>query len=97
MLSLYWPVPDPAEAEGVAKTSIAPTSSAARAPRSAPRRIRFYLTLCGSTRPDRKGGTVRQRLPIVLSAAALVVSVLGQTSLGQAAGEAVRASVPFAD
>jgi hypothetical protein len=32
---------------------------------------------------------MRQRLPLLLSATALIVSVLGSTSLGQAAGDAV--------
>jgi hypothetical protein len=40
---------------------------------------------------------VRQRLPLVLSALALVVSLLGATPLGEAAGNAARVTVAFAD
>ncbi|HKP18500.1 MAG TPA: hypothetical protein VJT84_08475 [Gaiellaceae bacterium] len=39
---------------------------------------------------------MHQRAPIVLSSAALAVAVLGATPLGQAAGENLRAVVPFA-
>ena len=39
---------------------------------------------------------MRQRLPLVLSAAALVVAVLGSTPVGGAAGAALRDVVPFA-
>jgi Collagen triple helix repeat (20 copies) len=37
---------------------------------------------------------VKQRLPLVLSAVALVVAVLGATSIGQAAGRTVLAAIP---
>lgn len=37
---------------------------------------------------------MRQRLPLVLAATALVVAVLGTTGLGQAAGHAVAAAIP---
>jgi hypothetical protein len=39
---------------------------------------------------------LRQRLPLILSAIALVVSLLGTSPLGQAAGNAVHAAVPLA-
>jgi hypothetical protein len=39
---------------------------------------------------------VRQRLPFVLSATALIVAVFGSTPLGEAAGRLVRAVPPFA-
>ena len=40
--------------------------------------------------------TMRQRVPLILSVTALVVAVLGSTGLGRAAGETVRAVIPFA-
>jgi hypothetical protein len=39
---------------------------------------------------------VRQRLPLIFSATALVVSLFGATPVGQAATNAVRAAVPLA-
>jgi hypothetical protein len=39
---------------------------------------------------------MRQRLPLILSSAALVVSFLGSTGLGQSAVHAVKAAVPLA-
>ena len=39
---------------------------------------------------------MRQRAPLVLSSAALVVAVLGSTPIGHAAGERLAAGVPFA-
>jgi hypothetical protein len=39
---------------------------------------------------------MRERLPIVLSAAALLVAVFGATPLGHAAGRALQSVPPFA-
>ena len=39
---------------------------------------------------------MRQRLPLILSAAALLVSLLGATPLGQAAGNVIAKAVPIA-
>ena len=42
------------------------------------------------------GGVMRQRLPLVLSASALLVAVFGATPLGHAAGRVIQAVPPFA-
>jgi hypothetical protein len=43
-----------------------------------------------------EGRKVTRRLPLILSATALAIAVLGMTSLGQAAGSAIEKAVPLA-
>src|SRR5262249_60628443 len=65
---------------------------------SGPRRSRegVVLGLAVHRSPRRKARTMKLRLPLILSAAALVVSLLGATPLGEAARSTVAKVVPRA-